>query len=518
MDDYVNTDNLKPIPKKERYVRSRDDNNPLHTTPKYVPGATPTDVRIGLTLLPARYLLRGLFHTMTDASLPETVKESITHHFTKPFSERAVQKIDTLLNSSTYAEDIARIRNLPKDEMVRGLRKTESGRELYSSIKGHMQKVGAARNTNNLIEYALVHGNDGKKPSVTNQSRRGILQSVDTMGFNYGYDLSLGAASVYMSYMVSERAREDMMRLYSEVVSYETGKPLESITFDDIKHSSNRIIQSTNRNYQNKLKQRFGTDLLFFLRIPFRWMSASDLAIGAKGLMWFNDVWGRKPTMLESLNYFVNDKLNPEFGISDPIVMGDLINFYQQYMTKFSPEKAFRTLIANDPTDASIWAKSEPIFARMTELMNLTYNYKHVTELDDETGRPVASANFTLPKFVYLLGHDLISPKDPACTLMFVEIANLHGMDSVKEAEKMYYAGSDLKEIIAEYPVSLDALDNKPSKENLAESSKAVSVGMGGNLNDTALNKTDTLPHKEVTTHESHHEKLTVRETALGHA
>lgn len=472
-------DESKQIKERGRYMRSRDEQNPPHTKTAYIPIYTPPDVRIGLTLMPARYIGRAALSTLTDGGFPESLKENITNRFTRPFVKRGVGKINALFADEKYAGDMRRMAGASKDNMISTLRSEESGKALYANVRKEMRNLGAAGDANNLIEYAVGHGNEGVKGRVTNYSKRSLQGNFNKLGFHYGYDLSLGLGSTFMSYQLNRRAEADMMHIYSEVVGYETGKSSRDITMRDIMESDNKIIQSTRRNYERKRAWRYGTDALFFLRVPFKWISASDLAIGAKGVMWFNDVWGRKPTMLESFIYFVNDKLNPEYGISDPISKGDIINFFQQYATKFEPNKAFHTLIATDPTDARVWAQAEPIFARITELMNLTYNYKHITELDDTTGHPVASANFTLPKFIYLLGHGLIDPNDPVKTLAFVEIANLHGMDAVKEVEAEFNKGVPLRELIDRYPVSLDALrqDLSDRPKEQAESSSPFGPG-----------------------------------------
>lgn len=472
-------DDTKPIPRSERYARARDQYNPPHTKTAYIPIYTPPDVRIGLAAMLARYVGRGALGTITDSGFPEPLKENTINRITKPIVNRSTERVDRLLSDSKYSSDISRAMGNTRDNMVRALRSTDSGKELHDSIRKELGKWGAGGRTNNLIEYALDHGRGGVKPRVTNQSIKNLVGDVNKLSFHYGYDLGLGAVSVYMSNQMNQRVKYDMKQLYSEAVAYELGKDPSEVSYADLKHSENRIVNVTVKNYERKRAMRFGTDALFFLRLPFRWVAASDMAIGAKGAMWFSDVWGRKPTMLESLTYFVNDKLNPEYGISDPISKGDIINFYQQYVTLFTPEKAFRSLMSGDPTDARVWAQAEPIFYRITELMNLTYNYKHMTQLDNVTGHPVASANFPLPKFIYMLGHDMIDPHDPVKTLAFVEIANLHGMDALKEADKAFRNGATLREVIEKFPVSLDALqaDMTEALKAPVESSSALSTG-----------------------------------------
>jgi hypothetical protein len=76
----------------------------------------------------------------------------------------------------------------------------------------------------------------------------------------------------------------------------------------------------------------------------------------------------------------------------------------------------FNTIIERNSNDSLVWAKGHKVFSRITELMNQTYAYKH-NSLTDSNGNLVIQADFALPKFIYLLGHNLIDPSDPEHTL-----------------------------------------------------------------------------------------------------
>ncbi|MFZ4125615.1 MAG: hypothetical protein ACOYJ2_06045, partial [Rickettsiales bacterium] len=84
--------------------------------------------------------------------------------------------------------------------------------------------------------------------------------------------------------------------------------------------------------------------------------------------------------------------------------------------------------------------------------MNLTYAYKHQTMLDTQ-GNVVPQANFPLPKLIYLLGHDLIDTRNPETTLAYIEIANRHGMEAVKEMQTGLAQGKTLEQFLEKYPI-----------------------------------------------------------------
>jgi hypothetical protein len=93
--------------------------------------------------------------------------------------------------------------------------------------------------------------------------------------------------------------------------------------------------------------------------------------------------------------------------------------------------------------------------------MNLTYAYKHRSVIDPDTGHVVRQANFALPKFIYLLGHDLIDVRRPEETLATIEIANHYGIPAVKEMRQMLASGNSLDQINARFPIMPQAAVKK---------------------------------------------------------
>ena len=257
-----------------------------------------------------------------------------------------------------------------------------------------------------------------------------------------------------LTYSYSRVVYRDIKNLFSETVADEFGKPLDAVTNADIHHSQNRIVQRTLSNYSHKKWRRYATDLLFF---PAAWMRMEglvDAVLGLKGVQLFAETWKRKTTMFEDLVTFVNNKINPRNGLGQAISVGEIFDLYQHYEQEYNPSKAFTNVLERSGGEGARWAQSQPIFTRLTELMNLTYAYKHSSVLDPRTGHAIEQAHFALPKLIYLLGHDLIDVNQPAQTLATIEIANRYGIAAVKEMQTMLHQGDSLEMVTQRFPVT----------------------------------------------------------------
>lgn len=274
------------------------------------------------------------------------------------------------------------------------------------------------------------------------------------------YDYGLGLGSLALTTTYTRLVYRDILNVFRETVGMELGKEPDKITYWDLTQSNNRIVQRTLNNFSVKTAERYGTDLLFFSRpIPaMRWLPIGDIAIGIKAALAFNDTWKRKTTMFEDLVTFVNNKINPRNGLGQAISVGEIFDLYQHYAQAYTPERVFTNVLEQGTGEGARWAESQPIFQRMTELMNKTYAYKHSTVLDPATGHALHQADFTLPKFVYLLGHDLINVDKPQQTLVTIEIANQYGIGAVKDMQTMLANGRSLEDVTARYQVTLPSL------------------------------------------------------------
>lgn len=277
-----------------------------------------------------------------------------------------------------------------------------------------------------------------------------------------GQNITFGLGSAALTLNYSHMVYRDMFNLFSEAVAFESGKDASKVTFRDLRHSDNRIVSKTVDNFYVKTGSRAAIDMLFFFPKLVKWPFWGDALLGAKGLQLFAETWKREPTLFEHVAALVNSKVNPKNGLGQPLSTGEVFDLYQHYQFQFNEKKAFTNVLDDNPAEARIWAEGKPVFDRITELFNLTYSYKHATEIDNATGQPIRSADFGLPKFLYLLGHDMIDPARPVQTMMYIELANAHGMEAVKEARTLLASGKTIDDVIAKYPVTIDVNRTPP--------------------------------------------------------
>ena len=268
------------------------------------------------------------------------------------------------------------------------------------------------------------------------------------------YNTILGIASALLTLDYSWIVYKDIKNMYCETVGADLGKPSDQVTFNDIRHSENKIVKRTMHNFGWKLCERFLVDLLFIPATLFRSRGLGDAVLGAKATQLFAETWKRKTTMFEDLVSFVNHKINPYNGLGQPIGVGEIFDLYQHYSQQFHPDRAFSNVLERSHTESVLWARNEPIFQRITELMNQTYAYKHPTILDPKTGDAVIQANFTLPIFVHLLGFDLIDTHQPERTQIYIEVGNRHGIAGINGMRKMIASGTPLDDVMREYQVT----------------------------------------------------------------
>jgi hypothetical protein len=267
------------------------------------------------------------------------------------------------------------------------------------------------------------------------------------------YNASLGIGSLLLTIFYSATVYKDIKNIFSETVAGETGKPVDRINIFDIMHSENRIVQKTLENFRNRTLKRLLVDALFVPSVMIQHESAGDTVLGLKGAQLFAETWKRKTTMFEDLVSFVNHKINPYNGLGQPIGLGEIFDLYQHYSQQFHPDRAFSNVLERSHTESVLWARNEPIFQRITELMNQTYAYKHPTILDPKTGDAVIQANFTLPIFIHLLGFDLIDTHQPERTQIYIEVGNRHGIAGINGMRKMIASGVPLDEVMQHYDV-----------------------------------------------------------------
>ncbi len=279
------------------------------------------------------------------------------------------------------------------------------------------------------------------------------------------YNAAMGLGSLALTTSYSWTVYKDVKNIFGEAVAEETGKAPADITLRDLQNSDNRMVQKTMHNFWKRTGKRVLTDLLFFPVAALRSGPLGDLMVGVKAGQAFAETWKRKTTMFEDLVTFVNNKINPRNGLGQAITVGEVFDLYQHYAETFTPERMFTNVLEQGTGEGARWAESQPIFLRLTELMNKTYAYKHSSIIDPKTGHAIHQAEFTLPKFIYLLGHDLIDVRAPKQTLVTIEVANRYGIGAVKDMQRMLKEGQSLDAAIARYPVTLPKLPEQVKEE-----------------------------------------------------
>ncbi len=237
------------------------------------------------------------------------------------------------------------------------------------------------------------------------------------------------------------------------------------------------MVQQTMQNFWSRFAQRAGIDLLFIPAALSRMDKAGDFVLGLISGQLFLDTWKRKTTMFEDLVTFVNNKINPRNGLGQPIAQGEIFDLYQHYSEKFHPEQMFTNVLERGTGEGAVWASSQPIFARVAELMNETYAYKHQSVIDPATGHARPQANFPLPKFIYLLGQDMINTREPERTLATIEIANQYGIPAVKQASQLWQQGASTEQVLQKFPLA-----PRPEKTKADESEKNGVIAKGSTM------------------------------------
>ena len=441
-------------------VRPTSGMNPLHSQTESTLAPTSEFVRLFLLGWTVRYIFRGGPKEIFSDRTFDAIRRPMTR-MVEFFAGRSARRMEEALAKAEHQPVLRHLASKSAAEIETffssrhradpGIDASvrESGQKLYASLR---KEIGRWRGKPEEDMAHIINDHArGAAPALSATSLWRIAGNVRNGMHDMAYSLALGLSSAALSFTYSRMVRSDIRNMFSEVVAYEKGITPDQVKFSDIAASSNRIIQRTVHNYRVKLAQRLGTDALFFGFAPFKSEGITDILLGVKGTQILAETWKRKPTLFEDLVTLVNNKINPRNGLGQQVTVGEVFDLYQHYAEQFSPHKMFHNVLERGSGEGAIWAKSEPIFERITQLMNLTYAYKHPTQLD-ASGQTVEQANFPLPKLIYLLGRDLIDPREPERTLAYIEIANRYGMEEVKMLEEGLRNGKPLAQLLVNYP------------------------------------------------------------------
>lgn len=480
------------------YARPTSGMNPPHSKTESTLAPTSEFTRLFLLAWVVRYIPRGIAKFFFDARTLDRIKTPVNALLKGPTDKRVQSILDTIEKfkdhpeMKTFLEEVAKIKpghevseqgaKEVRDQLLKALKPLQEtstkNRDFYDPKKS-FGKLWSSQSTDNAGLYdklyqelrkgtfRSVRGNSSVEVpeallGLRYNEAKGLTVSEDYFGRvrnmirgtwdDMVYSGMLGIGSSLLSLRYSMMVRNDIKSLFSEVVSYEKGVPPDQVTFSDISASENNIIKQTVHNYWSKLGQRLATDALFFVAIPFKSDAAADVMLGVKGVQMFGETWKRKATLFEDITNFVNNKINPRNGLGQPVTVGEVFDLYQHYTEQFDQSKMFTNVVERGTGEGALWANNQPIFQRIAELMNLTYSYKHPSLLDAQ-GNTIHQANFPLPKLIYLLGHNMIDTRQPELTMAYIEVANRHGMEAVKEMYQLVQSGAPLQTVIEKYPV-----------------------------------------------------------------
>jgi hypothetical protein len=432
--------------------------NPEHTGVTKDPASTPGYFRLLLPGLAGRYVLRWGVTEWSDLKADWA-------RFTDWLKAKGQENLPSppTLEGANDAGKITGAANRLK---------ASSGERTEAAVKHLMWQNGLKES---LLDDALSIAN-GKGDDIFKQTQwEKFTETVrDKIAANRrarGYDYLLGSGSLLLTGYYGKSVASDIKKVFAETVAYEMGKDPKDITYTDLLHSTNKLMQETRHNFFTRNMGRLGADLVFFLGALANWSKLgwlkkydfTDLGVGVKGVQLISEMLNKRTTIFEDLVRLIDNKLNPLKGLGAPITKTDIFDLYQKYTEVHDPSATFHDALSSQHHDGRDWAKAQVIFQRVTDLMNNTYKYKHqakTTEHENDT-----AADFALPKFLYLLGNGLIDTYKPEQTLAYIEVANRYGIEAVRQVQRAITRGISPAEALANYPPEimgyLHALEGK---------------------------------------------------------
>ena len=456
--------------------------------------STPGYFRIMSPFLTVRYLVSSLlegvmkYDRIREADPLYDARKTVNDLFgkaTKDMSiqemvDRQVQEVTTAVESNNLTDNVKEI-----------LGKTSGGLGLQSRAFHDLR-----------AEAGLAEPRKADKKFSESELRKNVDENIKGKAF----DFSIGVAMTMATTYYTTRVLKDIVETYAETVAHELYKDPKEVNALDVFRSENKIVKETCSNFLKKTAWRYGTDALSFGRfladvpmlrdglknvnLPFdlkgsdildgmQGMKFGDTAMGIKGITLLKETQRKHTSFFIDLTDLIDNKINPQKGLGDPINASNLLDLYQKYQSKNDPDKVFSDATRHDTQDDATWRTANVIFSRMAELMNETYKYKHgfnkeLTE-EQQLEKDVLSAqrHFALPKFIYLLGNDLIDPSKPEQTLAYAEVANSWSIQDVKILRhEIEMNGTPLHEALLTHPVDIEATLGQRTPPELVEVSR----------------------------------------------
>lgn len=477
----------------EKDEAMRFDDNPPHAGVTKDTASTPGYFRLLLPGLAGRYILRWSTNAAPDI-LQDIGSLGVRPKTSSEASEIIGQVEQIALQATDGLKDIGagggqQQRYQAKESLFKGLFEGQDAVAVEERLKRQgiskdsMEKAIVSRA---FEEVKQINGTDFDGVFLHRSNWQDFCKDVkkkiagnQTMR---GYDNVLGTGSMLLTGYYANRVASDMKKVFAETVAYEFDKDPKDITYRDLWNSENRLVEEVRSNFIRKNLSRVGTDALFFLgnlaHVPkMGWVnkySFSDLGVGVKGVQLMGEVISKHTTIFEELVQLIDNKMNPLKGMGAPITVADTFDLYQKYTQMHDPQASFRDALSSQSNDGRDWMKAQTIFKRVSELMNLTYKYKHIGPQPSESDQ--AKADFALPKFLYLLGNGLIDTYKPEETLAYIEVANAYGIPAVRQLQRALERGIPVDQALSGYPEELrqSILDLRSGAESAEKKSPAL--------------------------------------------
>ena len=295
------------------------------------------------------------------------------------------------------------------------------------------------------------------------QFYKNYKNDLDELKQNKIFDAIAGIWMLGITAFFAYRTGKDMKGIFSEAVGYELNKEPQDVTISDLLHSKNKAVVEARSKFISYNFVRTAVNSAFFASfVPgvsqvaqtMQKTSSVDLGVGANGAYLTLEILGRGRTFFEQVQSFVDLKLSPKNLLGEQITASELMQLYQRNAMDNDKENIFDT-----KTHPEIIRSSQVIFERMAELMNETYLNRAYSQ----------SYNFTLPKFLYMVGFDLIKPQEIEKSLLYIEIANTLGMNVLKEVVSEVKNGADVQVLAQKYGVTINAVKDTNEPASLSQ-------------------------------------------------
>ncbi|TAE34501.1 MAG: hypothetical protein EAY65_02435 [Alphaproteobacteria bacterium] len=545
-------------------LRAPDNENPIHMVSTVLP-TTPGYFRLLSPMLGIRYSVDAVTKVGLDLFARE--KGCLEFLFAKPIKEsvtliESVAK-DMAKNAKNMGGNFATVHaNITKDASYESLTHAIDPKMLQkvqdvlasSGKLGHWEKDLRSLTTQYYAQSMLpdpealsLLPDNISAGNFLAQSKGNFAQSLkdrsDKLESMYNrtfFDSALGALSFGATWYYARRVYEDIHNTYAETVAYELydeNKKDVTITAVDLACSQNKMVKETWDNFVAKNVARVATDIGFFGRAIAHGVSAvceqanipvhpliqyaknnvpfGDLMLGVKSLMLVSETQRTKTSMLDDLQNLIDHKFNPQHGMGIPITAGDLLDIYQKYQEIHHPERVLKDVTHHDREDTTESRQAYRIFSRMADMMNQNYKYKHFS---DPAQDPIEYINmqilakheyFSLPKFFFLLGHDLIDLTKPERTIALAEVANLYSIQCVKEIVRLErdHPNSPFVDLLEHYPVNVVRTlgsDTSPEFVRMSEVNERVERGIIHTFLDHPHNQEIKDLYNKIAVHNQH--------------